>query len=115
MRISSIFNDKFFLLLATNICLFYAPLDKKYPYFLLKSRMAVKQVIEGIIRINHGAYTPDGGTWLSAPTGRKAHYDFSSGDNDRIDIDIQESFGRQDMLSVVNVSLFHKALLRIIH
>ena len=49
MRISSIFNDKFFLLLATNICLFYAPLDKKYPYFLLKSRMAVKQVIEGII------------------------------------------------------------------
>ena len=73
------------------------------------------EVIEGKIRINHGAYTPDGGTWLSAPTGRKAHYYFSSGDNDRIDIDIQESFGRQDMLSVVNVSLFHKALLRIIH
>ena len=49
MRISSIFNDKFFLLLATNICLFYAPLDKKYPYFVLKIRMSVKQIIEGVI------------------------------------------------------------------
>ena len=49
MKISSIFNDKFFLLLSTNICLFYAPLDKKYPNFILKIRMAVKQVIEGII------------------------------------------------------------------
>ena len=49
MKINLIFNDKFFLLLATNICLFYSPLDKKYPNFILKIRMAVKQVIEGII------------------------------------------------------------------
>ena len=71
------------------------------------------EVLEGKIRINHGAYTPDGGTWLSAPAGRKAHYDFSSGDKHRLDFDIRESFGKQDMLSVVNVSLFHKAVLRI--
>ena len=49
MKISSIFNDKFFLLLANNICLFYSPLDKKYPNFMLKIRMAMKQIIEGII------------------------------------------------------------------
>ena len=71
------------------------------------------EVLEGKIRINHGAYTPDGGTWLSAPSGRKAHYDFSSGDKHRLDIDIRESFGKQDILSVVNVSLLHKTVLRI--
>lgn len=71
------------------------------------------EVFEGKIRINHGAYTPDGGTWLSAPAARKAHYDFSSGDKERIAIDIRESFRKQDMLSVVNVSLFHKAVFRI--
>ena len=49
MKISSIFGDKFFLFLATNICLFYAPIDEKYPNFFLKIRMAVKQIIEGII------------------------------------------------------------------
>ena len=71
------------------------------------------EVLEGKIRINHGTYTPDGGTWLSAPAAIKAHYDFYSGDKDRIDIDIRESFGKQDILSVTNVSLFHKAILRI--
>jgi len=49
MKITSIFNDKFFLFIATNICLFYSPLDKKYPYFVLKIRMSVKQIIEGVI------------------------------------------------------------------
>ena len=75
--------------------------------------MLCVEVLEGKIRINHGAYTPDGGTWLSAPAGRKAHYDFSSSDKHRLDIDIRESFGKQDMLSVVNVNLFRKAVLRI--
>ena len=28
------------------------------------------EVIEGKIRINHGAYNPDGGRWQSATTGR---------------------------------------------
>ena len=71
------------------------------------------KVLEGKIRINHGAYTPDGGTWLSAPSGRQAHYDFSSGDKETIVIDIRESFGKQDILSVANVSLFHKTVFRI--
>ena len=71
------------------------------------------EVLEGKIRINHGAYTPDGGTWLSAPAGRQAHYDYSSGDKETIVIDIRESFGKQDILSVVNVNLFHKALIRV--
>lgn len=70
--------------------------------------------LEGKIRINHGAYTLDGGTWLSAPAGRQAHYDYSSGDKETIVIDIRESFGKQDILSVVNVSLSHKTLFRII-
>ena len=34
------------------------------------------KVISGKLRLNHGCFTPDGGTWLSTPTGgRRAHYD----------------------------------------
>ena len=57
----------------------------------------------------HGAFTPDGGTWLDSPSGRKAHYDFQAGDTSYITVDIQSSFGKADRLSIINVSFFQKA------
>ena len=49
MKVGTLLNDKFILLLFSNICLLYAPLDKKFPNFIFKIRMSVKQIIEGII------------------------------------------------------------------
>ena len=31
-----------------NICLFYSPLEKKYPHFIFKCTMSSTQIIEGI-------------------------------------------------------------------
>ena len=49
MKIFSFFNDKFILYLALNIIILYAPFEKKCPHFLFKCRIALKQVIEGVI------------------------------------------------------------------
>ena len=49
LKLSSIFNDKFILLILANICLFYAPLEKKFPHFIFKCRISIEQIIEGII------------------------------------------------------------------
>ncbi len=56
-------------------------------YFILKGQHSCRitpdvgvydlyvKVIEGKIRVNHGCYTPDGGTWLDSPGGNRiAHY-----------------------------------------
>ncbi len=42
-------NIIFYVLLAGNIILFYAPLEKKFPKFLFRVRMFIKEIIEGII------------------------------------------------------------------
>ena len=49
MKITSYLNDKIILSLIVNILIFYAPLEKKNPHFLFKTRMIFKQIIEGII------------------------------------------------------------------
>ena len=49
MKITSCLSDKFIFLIISNICIFYSIIDKKYPYFLFKCRMSIKQIIEGII------------------------------------------------------------------
>ena len=67
------------------------------------------EVYQGKIRINHGAYTPDGGTWLDPPLGRKAHYDFKTGDTSYITIEIKTSFNKTDRLNVIVPSLLHSA------
>ena len=41
-------NEKFLLLIITNIIMFYAPIEKKTDHFLFKASMAVKQTFEGI-------------------------------------------------------------------
>ena len=48
MKITSYLNDKIILIFISNIIIFYATIEEKYPYFVLKSRMAVKQIIEGV-------------------------------------------------------------------
>ena len=49
MKITSFLNDKIILIFISNICIFYSIIDKKFPYFLFKCRMSIKQIIEGII------------------------------------------------------------------
>ena len=50
-KIINIFNEKFIAWVILNIIIFYGPIEKKYPYFLFKSRMFVQQIFEGIIGI----------------------------------------------------------------
>ena len=49
LKISSFIGDKIILLFITNLCLFYAPLEKNFPHFVFKCRMSIKQIIEGIL------------------------------------------------------------------
>ena len=48
-KFSAIINDKIIILIIGNIIIFYSFLEKKYPKFLFRCRMFVKEVIEGII------------------------------------------------------------------
>lgn len=65
------------------------------------------KVMSGKLQLNHGCYTPDGGTWLTSPSGnRKSHYLLQEGNEYVIEIDIQESFGKLDKVDIVNVKLF---------
>ena len=49
MKITAFFDDKIILLFVSNVIIFYSVLEKKFPYFVFKSRMVIKQIIEGII------------------------------------------------------------------
>ncbi len=48
-KIINLFNEKFIFLIILNIIIFYGPLEKKYPYFLFKSRMYIQQIFQGIV------------------------------------------------------------------
>ena len=50
-KIINIFNEKFLAWIILNILIFYGPIEKKYPYFLFRSRMFIQQIFEGIIGI----------------------------------------------------------------
>lgn len=61
------------------------------------------KVLGGRIRINHGSYTPDGGTWLDKPNrNRQAHYDISEGEEKSIEFSIFESYGHNNKIIIVN-------------
>jgi len=49
LKFSKFLSDKIILLIIANICLFYAPLEKKFPHFIFKCRISFEQIIEGII------------------------------------------------------------------
>ena len=51
MKLAGLLGDRFILLIVLNIFIFYAPIDKKFPHFLFKTRMYTKQIIEGTIGI----------------------------------------------------------------
>ena len=42
-------NMIFLCLIIGNIFIFYSPIDKKYPKFLFRIRMFIKEIIEGIL------------------------------------------------------------------
>ena len=50
-KIINIINEKFILLIATNIIMFYAPIENYTDHFLFKAKMAIIQTIEGILGI----------------------------------------------------------------
>ena len=48
-KVINLFNEKFLAWITLNIIIFYGPIEKRYPYFLFRSRMFVQQIFEGII------------------------------------------------------------------
>ena len=48
-KISKVINDKIIILIIGNIIIFYSMIEKKYPKFLFRSRMFVKEIIEGVL------------------------------------------------------------------
>ena len=50
-KISNIINDKIILLIIGNIIFLYSIIEKKYPQFLFRIRMFVKEIIEGILSL----------------------------------------------------------------
>lgn len=68
------------------------------------------KMISGDIRVNHCCYTPDGGTWLESPDGkRKAHYDLTEGNDVERVFDIRESFEKTDRIMIINPHFFRKS------
>ena len=51
MKVFKLIGDRVFILVILNIFIFYAPIEKKFPHFLFKSRMYFKQSIEGTFGI----------------------------------------------------------------
>ena len=47
-KVINTINEKFLLLIITNIIMFYAPIENITDHFLFKAKMAVKQTFEGI-------------------------------------------------------------------
>jgi len=50
-KIINIFNEKFILLIITNIIIFYWPIENYTDHFLFKGKIAIKQTIEGSLAI----------------------------------------------------------------
>lgn len=68
------------------------------------------KVTEGELRLNHGCYTSDGGTWLDKPkSDRKSYYDLKNGNEYCLEIDIRISYGKQDRITIVNHQFLKKA------
>lgn len=49
LKISKYINDKLIVLILGNIIIFYSVIEKKYPKFLFRSRMFIKEIIEGVL------------------------------------------------------------------
>ena len=51
MKFAILVGDRFILLVTLNVFIFYAPINKKCPHFIFKTRMSIKQIIEGTVGI----------------------------------------------------------------
>lgn len=83
-------------------------------YAMLPSRMGVCRysitVNQGVLRLNHMAYNPDGGAWSCSPKGRQqAHYDLQQGQSYEIQLTVDENFQNADKVYIVNTSMLHGA------
>ena len=50
-KIKNLIYIKIFSWIMINIIILYGPIENRYPYFLFKIRMCIKQIIEGIFGI----------------------------------------------------------------
>ena len=48
-KISQRINWIIFCMILGNILIFYSPIDKRYPKFLFRIRMFIKEIIEGVL------------------------------------------------------------------
>jgi hypothetical protein len=48
-KVSKVMNDKIIILIIGNVIIFYSMIEKKYPKFLFRCRMFVKEIIEGVL------------------------------------------------------------------
>lgn len=79
--------------------------------FELGNHKVCFKVLSGRIRINHGCYTPDGGTWLDKPNrNRQAYYDICEGKEKSIGFSICKSFGHNDKIIIVNPQFMKETL-----
>lgn len=98
-------------------------LENDSGYFILKGQHSCRiisdvgvydlyiKVIDGKIRVNHGCYTPDGGTWLDSPGGNRiAHYNLYEKGKYKLRLDIRTRFGKKDIIDIVNIQFFKKAV-----
>ena len=51
MKFAILVGDRFILLVTLNVYIFYAPINKNCPHFIFKTRMSIKQIIEGTVGI----------------------------------------------------------------
>ena len=50
-KIINLFNEKFIIMIVLNVILFYGPIEKRCPYFLVKVILIPQQICEGIFGI----------------------------------------------------------------
>lgn len=66
------------------------------------------EVLKGKVQLNHGSFTPDGGTWLCSPTnGEPAHYKLGTGTH-IIKLNAAQNDNRLDKVNIVNPLFFHR-------
>lgn len=70
----------------------------------------VIKVMAGKLRLNHGCFTPDGGTWLSARREGEKHTMIYQSRRISYHSRYSKVFGRLDRIDIVNLSFFQQAV-----
>ena len=71
------------------------------------------EVVQGMVRISHLAYNPDGGAWNQLPQDfRTPYYKLEEGDRETITFFIAGNFGKKDRVELFNPNYFEKAIVK---